>query len=146
MNFESWLAEGRLRTHKTSKEEIQSLLGLANRDLGDASIQSLSRDRRFLIGYDAALTLATIPLYCTGYETYGAGHHWMTFRILSEVMGDEYAELAEYFDLCRTKRNVSVYDRGGQVTRSEVEEIIEDVTKFRGIVKEWLDKNHPEYM
>ena len=64
MNFESWLAEGRLRLHKTSKEEIQELLGIAKRDLKDAAIRSLSTDRRFFIAYDAALTLATIPLYC----------------------------------------------------------------------------------
>lgn len=146
MNFESWQAEGRLRSHKSSKEEIQALLGLAKRDLEDASIQRLSSDRRFLIAYDAALTLATIPLYCAGYETHGVGHHWMTFRVLPKVMGDEHAELAEYFDLCRTKRNVSAYDRGGQISENEVEEIIAEVATFLQHVKEWLEKNYPEYV
>jgi hypothetical protein len=70
----------------------------------------------------------------------------MTFRLLPEVIGNEHADLAEYFDLCRTKRNVSAYNRGGQITNSEVEEIIEEVTKFVEIVKGWLEKNHPEYM
>jgi hypothetical protein len=146
MNFERWLSEGRLRNHKTNKEEIQALLGLAKRDLEDASIQSLSKDRRFLIAYDAALTLAAVPLYCAGYKTYGVGHHWMTFRILPDCIGKEHTELADYFDLCRTKRNVSAYDRGGQISENEVEEIIEEVTKFVAIVKEWLERNHPEYM
>ena len=91
MNFKKWLAEERLRTHKTSKEEIQGLLEIAKRDLNDASVQDLSTDRRFLIAYEGALTLATIPLYCAGYETYGRGHHWLTFRILPEVMGERYS-------------------------------------------------------
>ena len=68
MNFKRWLAEERLRIHETSKKEIQGLLEIANRDLNDASVQDLSIDRRFLITYEGALTLATIPLYCAGKE------------------------------------------------------------------------------
>ena len=63
MNFESLQAQGRLRSHKTSQEEIRQMLRITARDLEDAAITGLSSDRRFLIAYDAALTLATIPLY-----------------------------------------------------------------------------------
>ncbi len=142
MNFKKWLAEERLRTHKTSKEEIQGLLEIAKRDLNDASLQDLSTDRRFLIAYEGALTLATIPLYCAGYETYGRGHHWLTFRILPDVMGKEYSDLAEYFDQCRTKRNVGTYDRGGQISESEVNELLSEVKSFQEDVMDWLKRNH----
>ena len=142
MNFKKWLAEERLRTHKTSKEEIQGLLEIAKRDLNDASVQDLSTDRRFLIAYEGALTMATIPLYCAGYETYGRGHHWMTFRILPDVMGEIYSDLADYFDQCRTKRNVGTYDRGGQISESEVDELIAEVKSFYEDVIDWLKRNH----
>jgi hypothetical protein len=144
MNFETWLAEGRLRAHKTTKEEIHDLLGLAQRDLSDASGQGLSSDRRFLFAYDAALTLATIPLYCAGFETHGKGHHWLTFRVLPDVMGMEFTEIAEYFDLCRTKRNVGTYDRGGQISGTEVEELLAEVRGFHGLVEDWLRLNHSD--
>lgn len=88
--------------------------------------------------------LATIPLYCSGYETYGAGHHWMTFLVLPDVMGPEYRELADYFELCRTKRNVGTYDKGGQISQSEAEELIAEVTNFKTMVENWLRANHPE--
>ena len=142
MNFKKWLAEERLRTHRTSKEEIQGLLEIAKRDLNDASVQDLSTDRRFLIAYEGALTMATIPLYCAGYETYGRGHHWMTFRILPDVMGEIYSDLADYFDQCRTKRNVGTYDRGGQISESEVDELIAEVKSFYEDVIDWLKRNH----
>ena len=142
MNFKKWLAEERLRTHRTSEEEIQGLLEIAKRDLNDASVQDLSTDRRFLIAYEGVLTLATIPLYCAGYETYGRGHHWMTFRILPDVMGEKYSDLADYFDQCRTKRNVGTYDRGGQISESEVEELIAEVKSFYEDVIDWLKRNH----
>jgi len=142
MNFNKWLAEERLRTHRTSKEEIQGLLEIAKRDLNDASVQDLSTDRRFLIAYEGALTLATIPLYCAGYETYGRGHHWLTFRILPDVMGEKYSDLADYFDQCRTKRNVGTYDRGGQISESEVDELLAEVKSFYEDVIDWLKRNH----
>ena len=143
MNLERWLAAGRLRSHKTTQEEIQELLKIAQRDLSDAAIKDLSVDRRFLIAYEAALTLATIPLHCSGYETHGQGHHWITFKALPEVMGEESAELADYFDVCRTKRNVGMYDRGGQISATDVEEILSETRGFQEMVFDWLRSNHP---
>ena len=131
MNLESWRIEGRLRPHETTREEIQDLLGVVERDLLDAAVPGLSSDRRFLIAYDAALTLSTIPLYCAGYETYGKGHHWLTFRALPDVMGLEFTELSDYFDLCRTKRNVGTYDRGGRISATEVEELLTEIGSFQ---------------
>ena len=73
------LAEGRLRRHRASAREIADLLGVVDRNLADASVGAVSADRRFAIAYEAALELATITLYCNGYETYGAGHHCHDF-------------------------------------------------------------------
>lgn len=144
MDFKRWLAEERLRTHKTNDEEIRGLLDIVRRDLNDASVPDLSTDRRFLIAYEGALALATIPLYCAGYETYGKGHHWLTFRLLPEVMGGEYSDLAQYFDQCRTKRNVGTYDRGGQISQSEVDELLVEVVSFQEDVVDWLKVNHSD--
>ena len=70
MDFKRWLTAGQLRTHSTNKDEVKELLEIARRDLKDASVQELSIDRRFVIAYEGTLTLATIPLYCAGYETH----------------------------------------------------------------------------
>jgi hypothetical protein len=144
MNLESLLAQGRLRPHSTIKAEIQEMLRIAMRDLEDAVVQGLSLDRRFFIAYEAALTLATIPLYCSGYETHGQGHHWITFLVLPEVMGSDTHELAVYFEHCRTKRNIGTYDRGGQISQNEAEELIAEVKQFQFMIEEWLRINHPD--
>jgi hypothetical protein len=145
MSYESLLAEGRLRRRKTSHEDIHHLLRLAERDLADAAVPGLSADRRFLIAYEAALALATIPLFCAGYETHGSGHHWVTFQMLPRFMGDEYAELATYFESCRMKRNVGTYDRGGEISDSEADELLNEVADFKAKVERWLRANHPEF-
>lgn len=117
---------------------------VVDRDIADAQVPGLSSDRQFLIAYEAALELATIPLYATGHETHGAGHHWLTFRGLPEVMGHEFDDLAVYFDTCRTKRNVGTYDRGGEISVTEAQELVEQVVGFRKILLAWLEQNHPE--
>ena len=146
MSFERLQAQGRLRPHRTSQSEIRQLLRLADRDIADAQVKGLSPDRRFLIAYDAALALATIPLHCSGYQTHGHGHHWVTFQSLSHLMGDEVRDTAAYFDLCRTKRNVSAYDRSGQISQKEADELIGEASAFKSIVLAWLKAEYPQLL
>lgn len=124
MNFKRLLAEGRIRRHETNGEEISDLIRVADRDLSDARVEGLSPDRRFLTAYEAALALATIPLYSAGHRTHGTGHYWMTFLVLPDIMGAELKSLATYFDVCRIKRNISTYDRGAQISDTEAYELI----------------------
>jgi len=42
MNLKQLLNQGRLRRHKTSKEEISNLLRVIKRDIKDAKVQGLS--------------------------------------------------------------------------------------------------------
>jgi hypothetical protein len=59
MTLTKWLENGWLRRHRTSREEIYDLLGIADRDLSDAK-STISADWRFGIAYNAALKLCTI--------------------------------------------------------------------------------------
>jgi hypothetical protein len=90
--------QGRLRPHKTSRKEVDDLLRLAERDLGDAQVPGVSTDRRFMIAYEAAVALATIPLHAAGFRTEGTGHHQTTFLALPLVMGVENSDLADHLD------------------------------------------------
>ena len=143
MSLASLQEEGYLRPHSSSKSEIRALSQLVERDLTDAGVEGLSTDRRFLIAYDVALNLATVALYCAGYETHGKGAHWATFQALPAIMGTEFGEQAAYFDSCRVKRNVSTYDRGGQLSEAEATELLTEATMFKAQVEKWLRNNFP---
>jgi hypothetical protein len=119
------------------------LLQLAERGLADAQVPGVSADGRFMMTYDAAMALATIPLHCAGFMTDGTRHHRTTFAALPLIMGGEISDLAYYFDACRTKRNASAYDRSGQASESEVEELIGEVAGFLEKVIAWLKAHHP---
>jgi hypothetical protein len=142
MTLRDLLAEGRIRPHKTSVREIGDLLRVVDRDLADAGIRQLSADRRFATAYNAALQLASIVLHAAGYRTAGSGHHWATFYVLPEIMGHPAQSRADYLDNCRSKRNVTDYDRAGEISDREVEEILAEARAFRSDVVSWLRKNH----
>jgi hypothetical protein len=146
MNLEDLLSQGRLRRRSVRKEEIRGLLEVADRDLKDAAVPGLSSDRLFFVAYEAALTLATIPLRCAGYETHGQGHHWTTFQALPLTMGDELKDVSVYFESCRNKRNVGAYDRSGAISRSEASELLSEARAFKETVMEWLRDAFPEFL
>jgi len=142
MSLNDLLASGRLKRHRTSQQEIADLLHLADQYIQDAKVEAISLDLRFSTAYQAVLQLATIPLHCTGYRTSGLGHHATVFEALPLIMGEAYEPLASYFDSCRVKRNVAEYQRIGEISKSEVAELIAAVERFRTQVIEWLRTNH----
>jgi hypothetical protein len=147
MTLKKWLTEEKIKTHQTSLQEIMGLFKLADRDLVDAQIESLSPDRRYATAYNAALQLATIILVAAGYRTSKAGgHHWLTFRALPEIMGSQIMDTVGYFDTCRVKRNKVDYVQADIISESEVIELIEEVIAFQKEVIKWLFDHHPQLL
>ena len=145
MNLKDLLNQGKLRAHKTSKKEINNLLAIIRRDIKDSKIEDLSPDRRFACAYNAVLQLATIILYCNGYKPEGTGHHFTVFQTMKIIMGNNYYELADYFDSCRSKRNITDYDYVGAISDAEAEELIEEAEIFLDLTLNWLKKNYKTY-
>lgn len=144
MSLRQLLADGRLKPHRTNAREVRDLLRVVDRDLKDAAVRAISIDLRFRTAYQAALELATIVLAAFGYRTTGEGHHWTTFHVLPELLADPSAQaLSDYFDQCRSKRNLSDYDRTGEITEDEAVELLKEARAFRQQVTAWLKGHHP---
>ena len=147
MSLKDWEKNGCLKPHKTSKEEIQNLLKIIERDLNDCRTESISPDWRFAIAYNAALQCCTILLYCQGYmPARGQGAHYRTIQSLALTLGSDFKETVIYLNACRVKRNVSDYESTGTISESEVEELIESVEEFFGDIKNWLNESFPDYL
>ncbi len=140
------LAEGKLRVHKTSKSEVTGLLKIVERDIKDARIEALSTDRRFATAYNAALQLATLVLSCKGFRSVGAGHHFNVLQAVREILGKAHYDLIDYFDACRSKRNITDYDRAGEISDVEAEELLKEVLAFKKIVLKRVKESHPQYL
>ena len=144
MTLQQWDDHGWLKKHQTSRQEIDDLMAIVERDISDSRSGGISTDWQFGIAYNAALKLCTILLCAEGYR---AGHglqHYRTIQALPLILGSERRIDADYLDTCRVKRNTVEYGRIGATSDSEALEPIEFVEEFRSEVISWLKHNHPE--
>jgi hypothetical protein len=144
MSLQDWANSGWLRSHKTSKQEVQQLMAIVDRDLKDARQKGVSADWRFGIAYNAALKLCTILLYVEGFRPEKTLAHYRTLQALPLILGPEKEDDADYLDTCRTKRNTVEYDYVGGATNSDADELIAYVMKLKIEVLGWLKQNHPD--
>jgi uncharacterized protein (UPF0332 family) len=144
MPYERLLREGRIRPHRTNRQEVAALFQVVERDLADAAITVLSADRRFATAYNAALQTATAVMYSEGYRAHNVGHHAIVFEFLDEAMGSAVPQLAGYFDDCRRKRNRADYVGVGGISTTEVEDLLNEAQSFAMLARQWIHAHHPE--
>jgi len=145
VSLKQWEDNGWLKSHRTSRKEISSLLSIVERDLNDAQ-GDISSDWRFGIAYNAALKLCRILLSAEGYRPAHELQHYRTLAALPEILGQTRKADAEYLNDCRKKRNIVEYDDVGGASGSDADELIGFVKGFRDEVIAWLKKNHPELL
>lgn len=143
MSLNQWVANGWLRSHKTTLQEIVGLLAIVDRDLEDAQ-GDISADWRFGIAYNAALKLCTILVYASGFRPEKTLQHYRTIQALPEIFGPGRKADADYLDACRIKRNTVEYDHAGGATKMDALELIDFTRELRQAVIAWLRANHPD--
>ena len=143
MSLPQWAKNGWLRPYATNRQQVASLLAIAERDLEDAA-RGISDDWKFGIAYNAALKLCTVLLYCEGYRAEKNLAHYRTLQALPLILGAERQDDADYLDQCRNKRNITEYDSVGQISPEEAADLLKFAHDFRAEVIEWLSAHHPE--
>jgi uncharacterized protein (UPF0332 family) len=126
---------------RTSPVEIARLLAIADRDLDQASQEVLHLDTRFALAYNAALQLATVVLRLDGVRVRKDAFHARTFAELKERLPEDRRSVAEYFDRARRKRNTAAYEQANVVSAGELNDLIEQVERFREWVEQVLCKS-----
>lgn len=126
MTWQDLIADGVVKPHKTSLNELKDLKTLIARDLADAAITALSDDRRFATAYNAALQISKMIVAIDGYKlARGQSAHFNAFETVKlAIPTPEILRLCDYFDTCRRKRNHIDYDGSDIVTATETAEII----------------------
>jgi hypothetical protein len=139
MSWTKLLQDGKVHRHVTSKSELTEIRRLVARDLGDASLSGLSEDRRFATAYNAALQTAKMAIACAGYRVASVpGNHRITFQGAKLALGKPAAQLTDYFDACRRKRNEIDYTGASIATGTEAEELLLHAKAFLKMVEGWI--------
>ncbi len=143
--LEDWFNYGWLVRHQTSRQEIESLLAIADRDLAAAQLPDLPNDWRLNIAYNAALQSATAALAASGYRAERTAQHYHVIQSLAHTVGLDVNMVGE-LDALRKKRNESSYDRPGIVSEREAEAMLALAHAVRRTVQDWLGVNRPDLL
>ncbi|MCO6459749.1 MAG: hypothetical protein J5I93_31030 [Pirellulaceae bacterium] len=147
MSLEQWYRNGWLQQAEATAAELQRLLRVVDRDLGDAQAGGLSADGKFQHAYDAALQLCTVALRAAGYRVRkGQGHHKYGIDSLRFTLGVEWSETADYIERSSRLRAQAVYEQIGVVSQQDAEELLQAAKQLRGGVLNWLKATHPDLL
>ena len=145
VTLKNWLKNKWLVEHQTSRQEIQDLLSVSERDMADCRAEGLSPDWRLNIAYNAALQLATAALAAAGYRAARGAHHYRVIQSLAHTIGADRS-LVVQFDQFRKKRNVAGYECAGMTLDQEAKEMLDLAKRLRSNVVEWLKATHPDLL
>ena len=123
MSLQDWLAEGSLAEHRATREEIASLLELADRDLQQCQTPGRSPDWKLAIAYNAAPQCATAALAAAGYRTTGSAHHYHTIQSLQVTLGRSAKQVSRLNTFGR-KRHAAGYARAGVSSERDAAETL----------------------
>ena len=142
MSLKEWSRNRWLIEHKTNRQEINDLLSIADRDIADCQISTLSPDWRLNIAYNSALQSATAALAASGYHASREMHHYRVIQSLAHTIEVDNAFIA-LLEKFRKKRNIGEYDRAGAISVQEAIEMLNMAKALRKQVEEWLRVHHP---
>lgn len=145
MSLTDYLHNGWIREHSTSPQEIANLFAIADRDLRQSRLKGLVAEWRFDIAYNAALQAMTAVLAAAGYRAGRDSKHRVTVECMEFALGLPRDEI-RFWDICRQKRNSSVYDQIGAVSDGEVTAMIAKAGALRRRAAAWVAERHPHLL
>jgi len=114
MTLENLLAIRRLQRHEAGRAAIEKLLKAAERNLADASVNTISAENRFDAAYKAILQCAMAALWSKGFRTSTSepGHHQTAIQALPLTLALDSATVI-VLDALRKQRNLNDYTGDG---------------------------------
>lgn len=144
MTLENLVRIGKLRPHKTTREEIAKLLAAVRRNLKDSQNSDISPESRFDIVYKAAMQCALVAVMANGFRpsTNEPGHHATVMQSLTKTIGLSNDRVI-VLDQLRKKRNLSDYSGAG-IGEEEATACVRAAENLAEVVEQWTRAHRPD--
>jgi len=143
MTLENLVGKG-LQKESPTAEEVQRLLSKSHTRLVDAANDSISRDSRFDLAYEAILQLSLCALRANGYRPDSrGGHHVIAIQGLAKSIGYPQDKI-RLIDEFRRQRAIGLYDGSFSPSESELNALLEMANELQAYLGTWIQTNHPE--
>lgn len=149
MGLESYLkrleSRGFLRKEKIGIDQVKALLAGAYKNI-TASEKNLSIDEEacYTLAYNAMLKISQALVFLQGYRPHDGQQHKTTIEITGAILGEEFKNLIDMFDIMRKKRNQFTYDPLLPLSLTEAKTALKTAKEFHMKVKLYLDEQYPQ--
>ncbi len=149
MGLESYLkrleSRGFLRKEKIGIDQVKALLAGAYKNIA-ASEKNLSIDEEacYTLAYNAMLKISRALVFLQGYRPHDGQQHKTTIEITGVILGEEFKNLIDMFDIMRKKRNQFTYDPLLPLSLTEAKTALKTAKEFHMKVKLYLDEQYPQ--
>ena len=142
MSFDDLARQRVIEPIEVSNEEIAYLLQVARRDIDTAnSLKKIGDlDWAFAIAYNAILQLSIAYMNFLGFRPRGEGKHLNTFRFMERVVTEKERPMVKRLQQLRRKRNITIYERPGQVSEKEANQVVEFASRYYKDTEDKLPK------
>ena len=134
-----------LKPHNVDWEQIDRFVESADRKLASAhKILAFDEEACLQQAYEAMLRAALGFMFSHGFRARSQpGHHIAIIEFVRARIDAKHAGLLTVFDRLRRKRNTSLYDDTGFVSRHEAEEALESARKFIDVIRADITTRRP---
>ena len=143
--FKNLESKGFLKKEKIGIDQVKALLMSASKNVS-ASEKNLSIDEEacYTLAYNAMLKIARALVFLKGYRPSDGQQHKTTIEAAGKLLGKEFSELIDMFDLMRKKRNQFTYDPMLPLGLTEAKSAFKTAIEFHNKVKVFLDEEYPQ--
>jgi hypothetical protein len=140
MTLDNLVGKG-LQKESPTAAEIQRLLAKSKTGLTDAANQTISRESRFDLAYEALLQLAICALRANGYRPDSrGGHHVIALQGLAKGIGYP-KEKIRLMDEFRRQRAIGLYDGSFDPSETELEALLTTAKDLSKYLESWIQTN-----
>ena len=131
--------QGKLKRQPTKPDYLNSLLHAAQRNF-KAALANVDdfEEVAFKSAYEGLLQISRVVLLINGYRPDDGGQHKTTFMVAEAILGKDFKKLINRIDIYRIKRNNSIYEPTGLITKTEAKNILKTAKEYWNKVKKYL--------
>jgi uncharacterized protein (UPF0332 family) len=138
-------SEGFLKKEKIGIDQIRALLMSAAKNI-IASEKNLAIDEEacYTLAYNAMLKTARALVFLQNYRPSDGRQHMTTIEVAGKILGNEFRDLMNMFNMMRKKRNQFTYDPMLPLSLTEAKNALKTANKFHNKVRNFLADKYPQ--
>ncbi|MCK4667077.1 HEPN domain-containing protein [Candidatus Dependentiae bacterium] len=140
MNYSELIKNNQIKKGKFTKKQVKDCLNIAIRDIDTANkVLKINNDWGYNIAYNAMLQAVRALMFFKGYRAIGEGQHKTTIQFAEITLGEEFSSTLDYLDRMRRRRNKTIYDVAGLISKKEARESVKIAETFVEDISNILD-------